>query len=186
MKKISITAKMTDLGEIYKGLKLPKGAPEDIQVEVEMDDIPQNYEFLCKSSLIKEWKFVEEPEPKELALTLSDCHYEKVKKEFEDHDINMKDIRDIIMISYSLFCVTRMENRYPQLSDVITYYLVNKDRIKEKVYSEEFISNTIMALSKTDNPLKDFLGRLVKAEGVLFLEDATFDIYYKALYGPEK
>ena len=79
-----------------------------------------------------------------------------------------------------------MENRYPQLSDVITYYLVNKDRIKEKVYSEEFISNTIMALSKTDNPLKDFLGRLVKAEGVLFLEDATFDIYYKALYGPEK
>ena len=98
----------------------------------------------------------------------------------------MKDIRDIIMISYSLFCVTRMENRYPQLSDVITYYLINKDKIKEKVYSEELISNTIAALSKTNNPLKDFLGRLVKAEKVLFLEDATFEIYYKALYGSEK
>lgn len=186
MKKISITAKTTDLGEIYKSLKLSKGTPEVIQVEIEMDDIPQNYEFLCKSELIKEWKFVEESEPKELDLTLSECHYQKVKKEFEDHNINMKDIRDIIMISYSLFCVARMENRYPQLSDVITYYLVNKDKIKEKVYSEEFISNTIAALSKTDNPLKDFLGRLVKAEKVLFLEDATFEIYYKALYGSEK
>lgn len=186
MKKISITAKTSDLREIYKSLKLSNGAPEDIQVEIEMDDIPQNYEFLCKSGLIREWKFVEESKPKKLEITLSECHYEKIKKEFEDHDINMKDIRDIIMISYSLFCATRMKNRYPQLSDVITYYLINKDRIKEKVYSEEFISNTITALSKTDDPLKDFLERLVKARKVLFLEDATFEIYYKALYGSEK
>ena len=110
-------------------------------------------------------------------------NYSEVKKEFDSLGINTKDLRDIIMISYSYYCISEMKNVEPDIKDVTEYYLVNKDSIKNKVYSEELILVTLSALSETPNPLLDFLERL---ENIKCKDYITFEEFYKKLYEYKK
>lgn len=175
MKKVKIDL---DFSKILDGLVVT-GEPKNIVTEVEMEETPENYKILCNSPLIKSWEFINTQEN----MNFSENNYFKIKEEFEDKDINIKDVRDIIMISYSYFCVYKMKEHVPKISEVIKYFLVNKERIKDKVYSEELILSTLSVLSETTNPLLDFLGRIDKT-GIY--SEWTFEEYYKKLYGTEK
>ena len=106
--------------------------------------------------------------------------YDKIKNILGSEKINMKDIRDIIMLSYSYFCLGK-ENHIPGIKEVLDYFKANKDKIKENVYSEEFILNTLKAISEASNPLLDFLDRLEKTE-----VKGNFETFYKNLYGTSK
>ena len=76
-----------------------------------------------------------------------------------------------------------MKNVEPDIKDVTEYYLVNKDSIKNKVYSEELILVTLSALSETPNPLLDFLERV---ENIKCKDYITFEEFYKKLYEHKK
>ena len=180
MKKIKFTVNLLDSKEVFSELKSSKGFPEapDIDVEVELDDIAQNYEYLCKSPLIKKWEFTNEEDKKEQEKP-------QVKDILSENDINLKDVRDVIMLANAYFCVSAMKNETDFekiLEETIKYYQVNKDSIREKVYSEEFISNTIKAISETQDPVEDFLKRLSENTDLLMKDEVTFEEYYKKLY----
>ena len=83
------------------------------------------------------------------------------------------------MLSYSYFCLGNDND--PGVKEVLDYFKENKERIKENVYSEDFIMDTLKALSETTNPLLDFLNRLEKTE-----VKGNFETYYKNLYGTSK
>ena len=161
-----------DFTKLFDGLIVSK-SPKVLETEFEIEETPENYKILCSSELIKSWNFVEDN------MKLSVDNYSEVKKEFDSLGINTKDLRDIIMISYSYYCISEMKNVEPDIKDVTEYYLVNKDSIKNKVYSEELILVTLSALSETSNPLLDFLERLenIKCKDYITLED-----FYKKLY----
>lgn len=116
-----------DFSKIFDGLIVSK-APEEIEFEIE--ETPENYGILCSSPFIKTWSFIEDEDDK----TLSENNYSEVEKEFTRNEINVKDLRDIIMISYSYYCVSEMKTKNPKIDDIIKYYLTNKDSIRDKVY----------------------------------------------------
>ena len=142
--------------------------PGKTNFEIEIEETPKNYQFLCSDPVgIDNWSFSED-------LGEPEDEYQEVKKEFEKYEINMKDLRDIIMISYAYYKLPGAD-----LKSIIYYFLTNKDSLKEKVYSEDLIVSTISVLSNTQDPLKDFLGRVKKVDANRF---STFEEYYKKLY----
>lgn len=165
-----------DFSKIFDDLIVSK-APEEIEFEIE--ETPENYGILCSSPFIKTWSFIEDEDDK----TLSENNYSEVEKEFTRNEINVKDLRDIIMISYSYYCVSEMKTKNPKIDDIIKYYLTNKDSIRDKVYSEELILSTLSALSETTNPLLDFLRRIEDTRGKDY---RSFEEFYKKLYEPKK
>ena len=165
-----------DFTKLFDGLIVSK-SPKVLETEFEIEETQENYKILCSSELIKSWNFVED------SMKLSVDNYSEVKKEFDSLGINTKDLRDIIMISYSYYCISEMKNVEPDIKDVTEYYLVNKDSIKNKVYSEELILVTLSALSETSNPLLDFLERL---ENIKCKDYITFEEFYKKLYEYKK
>lgn len=165
-----------DFTKLFDGLIVSK-SPKVLETEFEIEETPENYKILCSSELIKSWNFVED------SMKMSVDNYSEVKKEFDSLGINTKDLRDIIMISYSYYCISEMKNVEPDIKDVTEYYLVNKDSIKNKVYSEELILVTLSALSETSNPLLDFLERL---ENIKCKDYITFEEFYKKLYEHKK
>lgn len=165
-----------DFTKLFNGLIISK-APGELEFEIE--ETPENYKTLCSSEFIKTWKFVEDEENK----TFSENNYSEIEKEFIKNEINIKDLRDIIMISYSYYCVSKMRNGGPKIDETIKYYLTNKDSIRNKIYSEELILSTLSALSETSNPLLDFLRRLEDTKGENYI---TFEEFYKKLYEPKK
>lgn len=186
MKKIKFSVNLLDVKEVFSNLKASKGFPEApaVDIELELDDITQNYEYLCQSPLILNWAFVEEPEKVEVEEP-SDEGYQKIKAAFEGAEINMKDVRDIIMVSDAYLCVSedKGEKDLSKIVDeVVEYYQANKETIKEKVYSEEFITRTIKALSQTTNPLADFIQRIEDWKHTDTSETITFEYFYRSLY----
>lgn len=167
-----------DFSKLFEGLIVSK-APSEVEVEFEIEETPENYGVLCSSPFIKTWCFIEDKEDK----TFSENNYTEVEKEFARNGVNIKDLRDIIMISYSYYCVSEMKNEDPRIDDIIKYYLTNKDSIKNKVYSEELILSTLSALSETTNPLLDFLRRIEDTRGGSY---QSFEEFYKKLYEPKK
>lgn len=165
-----------DFSKIFDGLIVSK-APGEIGFEIE--ETPENYRILCSSPFIKTWCFMENENDK----TFSENNYSEIEKEFAKNGINIKDLRDIIMISYSYYCVFTMKSKDPKIDDIIKYYLTNKDSIKDKVYSEELILSTLSALSETTNPLLDFLRRIEDTKGKSYI---SFEEFYKKLYEPKK
>lgn len=146
--------------------------PGNTSFEIEIEETPANYKFLCSDTIgIENWCFSEENDE-------SKDEYLNIKEKFEKYDINMKDLRDIIMIAYSFYKLPGSD-----IDNIIYYFLNNKNTLKEKVYSENLIVSTISALSKTTDPLKDFLSRLKKVDAKKF---STFDEYYLTLYGIDK
>lgn len=166
-----------DFSKIFDGLIVSK-APGEIEFEIE--ETPENYGILCSSPFIKTWCFVEDGGDDK---TFSENNYTKIEKEFTRNEINIKDLRDIIMISYSYYCVSEMKTKDPKIDDIIKYYLTNKDSIRDKVYSEELILSTLSALSETTNPLLDFLRRIEDTKGGSYI---SFEEFYKKLYEPKK
>ena len=112
-----------DFTKLFDGLIVSK-SPKVLETEFEIEETPENYKILCSSELIKSWNFVED------SMKMSVDNYSEVKKEFDSLGINIKDLRDIIMISYSYYCISEMKNVEPDIKDVTEYYLVNKDYIK--------------------------------------------------------
>lgn len=104
-------------------------------------------------------------------------------KYLEMYNINLKDIREIIQLSYSFWEALRLDHKATtQL--IFKYHTVHKDEYKDKVYSEELILNTIRALSKTNNPILDFYDRIKRVSPVNY---SVFEDYYKHLYNdPEE
>lgn len=172
-RKIKVTL---DFTKLFDGLIISK-APGEIEFEIE--ETPENYGVLCSSEFIKTWGFIEDKEDK----TFSENNYTEIEKEFTKNEINIKDLRDIIMISYSYYCVSKMRNEDPKIDETIKYYLTNKDSIKNKIYSEELILSTLSALSETTNPLLDFLRRIEDTKEGNYL---SFEEFYKKLYEPKK
>lgn len=172
-RRIKITL---DFTKLFENLIISK-APGEIEFEIE--ETPENYKILCSSEFIKTWGFIEDEKDK----TFSKNNYTEIEKEFAKNEINIKDLRDIIMISYSYYCVSKMRNENPRVDETIKYYLTNKDSIKDRVYSEELILSTLSALSETSNPLLDFLRRLGDIKSVDYI---TFEEFYKKLYEPKK
>lgn len=170
-----------DADKIFGGLVISK----NIETVFEIEETPENYKALCNSEFIRKWSFIEETDKEsgdnEWPLNIN--NYSAVQKDFLKNGINIKDLRDIIMISYSYYCISEMKTGEPKIKDVINYYLVNKDSIKTKAYSEGLILSTIAALSETDNPLLDFLKRLEDTKEGSY---NTFDEFYKKLYEPKK
>lgn len=171
-----------DADKIFGGLII---SDNNIETVFEIEETPENYRVLCNSEFIKKWSFIEdidkERENNEWPLNIN--NYSTVQKDFLKNGINIKDLRDIIMVSYSYYCVSEMKTGEPKIKDVINYYLVNKESIKTKAYSEGLILSTIAALSETDNPLLDFLKRL---EDTKVGNYNTFEEFYKKLYEPKK
>lgn len=165
-----------DFTKLLENLIISK-APGELEFEIE--ETPENYKILCSSPFIKTWGFIEDEKDK----TFSENNYTEIEKEFTKNEINIKDLRDIIMISYSYYCVSKMRNGDPKIDETIKYYLTNKDSIKDRVYSEELILSTLSALSETSNPLLDFLRRLEDIKSVDYI---TFEEFYKKLYEPKK
>lgn len=165
-----------DFTKLFDGLIISKSPGE---IEFEIEETPENYGILCSSEFIKTWSFIEDGEDK----TFSENNYQEIEKEFVKNEINIKDLRDIIMISYSYYCVSKMKDGDPKIDETIKYYLTNKDSIKNKIYSEELILSTLSALSETTNPLLDFLRRLEDTKGKNYI---TFEEFYKKLYEPKK
>lgn len=165
-----------DFSKLFENLIISK---EPGELEFEIEETPENYGILCSSEFIKTWKFVEDKEDK----TFSENNYPEIEKEFAKNEINIKDLRDIIMISYSYYCVSKMRNEIPGIDETIKYYLTNRDSIKNKIYSEELILSTLSALSETSNPLLDFLRRLEDTKEGNYI---TFEEFYKKLYESKK
>ena len=113
-----------DFTKLFDGLIVSK-SPKVLETEFEIEETPENYKILCSSELIKSWNFVED------SMKMSVDNYSEVKKEFDSLGINTKDLRDIIMISYSYYCISEMKNVEPDIKDVTEYYLVNKLKQKE-------------------------------------------------------
>ncbi len=165
-----------DLSKLFDGVVF-SDAPKDLEVEIEieMEDSPESYKKLCTSEFIKTWNFVNE----EIDEDFSVNNYTSVSKTLREYNINMKDLRDIIMISYSYFCVSQLNSpETPKIKDVINYFLVNKDSIKDKVYSEEFITSTLNVLSG-GLPLVEYLEKLEDTKKGNY---ATFEEFYKKLF----
>ena len=147
-----------------------------MKIETTIENIMNIIDFLKPDTKI----ILEIDEEKEESFRWSVKSYGKIKEALEKEKINMKDIRDIIMLSYSYFCLGD-DNNDPGVKEVLDYFKENKERIKENVYSEDFIMDTLKALSETTNPLLDFLDRLEKTE-----VKGNFETYYKNLYGTSK
>lgn len=165
-----------DFTKLFEGLIISK-APGELEFEIE--ETPENYGILCSSEFIKTWGFLEDEENK----TFSENNCQEIEKEFVKNEINIKDLRDIIMISYSYYCVSKMRGGDPKIDETIKYYLTNRDSIRNKIYSEELILSTLSALSETSNPLLDFLRRLEDTKEGNYL---SFEEFYKKLYEPKK
>lgn len=146
-----------------------------MKIETTIENIKNIIDFLKPDTKI----ILEIDEEKEESFRWSVKSYGKIKEALEKEKINMKDIRDIIMLSYSYFCLG--DDKDPGIKEVLDYFKENKERIKENVYSEDFIMDTLKALSETTNPLLDFLVRLEKTE-----VKGNFETYYKNLYGTSK
>ena len=163
-----------DLSKLFDGVVF-SDTPKDLEVEIKIEDSPESYKKLCTSEFIKTWNFVNE----EIDEDFSVNNYTSVSKAFREYDINMKDLRDIIMISYSYFCVSQLNSPgTPKIKDVINYFLVNKDSIKDKVYSEEFITSTLNVLSG-GLPLVEYLEKLEDTKKGNY---TTFEEFYKKLF----
>lgn len=146
-----------------------------MKIETTIENIKSIIDFLKPDTKI----ILEIDEEKEESFRWSVKSYGKIKEALKKEGINMKDIRDIIMLSYSYFCLGN--NNDPGVKEVLDYFRENRERIKENVYSEDFIMDTLKALSETTNPLLDFLDRLEKTE-----VKGNFETYYKNLYGTSK
>ena len=85
-----------DFTKLFDGLIVSKSS-KVLETEFEIEETAENYKILCSSELIKSWNFVED------SMKMSVDNYSEVKKEFDSLGINTKDLRDIIMISYSYY-----------------------------------------------------------------------------------
>lgn len=182
-KNIKIKSTLSKLG-IFP--ELDKG--QDAYVTITVDDDSEVYKYLCMNSKIDSWDFVSTEEPANEIENLTEANIfessqeDSVKKDFDRVGINMKDIRDIIMISYAYFRCWKMG--YRDYKKLIEYYLVNKESLRSKVYSVEFITKTLEALSTTiKNPLEDFIDRINKTP---ISDGMTFEDFYKKLYDSKK
>lgn len=145
-----------------------------MKIETTVENIKNIINFLKP-----ETKIYLEIDEEEENFSWSVKFYDKIKEALIKSDINMKDIRDIIMLSYSYFCLGN--DRIPEIKEVLDYFKINKNKIKENIYSEDFIMDTLKAISEVKNPLLDFLDRIEKTE-----VKGNFETFYKNLYGTSK
>ena len=110
------------------------------------------------------------------ALTPSD--YERWDKFVKGYGINLKDIREIIMLACSWY------ERYPlyKETEIIEYYLEKKDEFRDHVYTGELIYLVLNAISKCKDPVSDFYSRMYNTNNKEF---STFEEFLKEAYTNE-
>ena len=175
MKKVKIKATPEAMSDLLKDLET---SGSEIELVLEIKDTSGNYEKLCKTSGVS-WEF--EKVKSTGSVLISPVYYTQIKSAFDGAGIKMKDVRDIIMVTYSYYTLSWNQKTAPTLEEVIEYYLANYEKIKEQVYSEQLIMDTIMALSKVGNPLLDYLDRIDRTP-----MDGEFEEYYRRLFKREE
>lgn len=104
-------------------------------------------------------------------------HFEKLIK---DYGINLKDMREVIMLANSWWIIG------PLCTDqeMIENYLTSKDDFRDNVYSWELISLVLNALSSCKDPVSDFYSRIIMKTNPEEYE--IFTNYLKAAYGTKE
>ena len=110
------------------------------------------------------------------ALTPDD--YERWDKLVKKYGINLKDIREIIMLACSWW------ERYPlyKEEEIIEYYFERKDKFRDHVYTGELIYIVLNAISKCKDPVSDFYSRMYNTNNKNF---STFEEFLKEAYTNE-
>lgn len=129
---------------------------------------------------VEELKTYFEKEQKKI-LTPDDYYrFEEIVKK---NGINLKDIREIIMLAYSWWRLRRAD---PYVTDEIIFshifygYEQYREEIRDKIYSEDFINSTLNALSTCNNPVTDFFSRVNSVDP---RDYKVFEEYFKKVYG---
>ena len=99
-----------------------------MKIETTIENIKNIIDFLKPDTKI----ILEIDEEKEESFRWSVKSYGKIKEALEKEKINMKDIRDIIMLSYSYFCLGNDND--PGVKEVLDYFKENKEKIRENVF----------------------------------------------------
>lgn len=100
----------------------------------------------------------------------------------KSYDINLKDIRDIIRLSYSWWSALRSDPRAEEYL-IFRYHMTHKDLLpKDLVYSEDLLKNTLYALSICENPVCDFYSRIKRVKP---WDYEIFEEFYKTMYPDE-
>lgn len=111
----------------------------------------------------------------ESSVRLTPDDYHRFAELIKVFQINLKDMRDIIMLANSWWVSKNLCSD----KEIIENYLTKKDEFRDNVYSWELISLVLNALSGCENPVTDFYSRIKRTNP----EDyQTFEEYLKAVY----
>lgn len=103
------------------------------------------------------------------------CNFEELIKKY---DINLKDMREVIMMANSWWTVGPCSDQ-----EMVDNYLDNKDKFRDKVYSWELISLVLNGLSSCKNPVTDFYSRIIRTNPEKY---NTFEEFLKRVYEIKK
>lgn len=190
--KISICAK--DLETVVKSLELGKSENVDnllqteIDLELKISDSTNNYKTLVESNKILDWCFIddvspEEQKPKDVEKDktekLIDKHFTTQEEPKEDKSfllslkaqlmrerIDMKDINNIISLTYFSFVICRQKNvkdLTPELLvSIIDTAILNPiaGEIILNQISEQLVREILRALGSCQDPYLDWIERL--------------------------
>lgn len=117
----------------------------------------------------------------ELLVKITPDDYDRFEGLVKKYKVNLKDVRDVIMLAYSWWAKSIGSKLIEE--EVFEYFLLNKDKIRENIYSEEIILTTIDSLSKCSNPVIDFYSRIKKINPREYM---LFEEYYKKVYENRK
>lgn len=190
--KISICAK--DLETVVKSLELGKSENVDnllqteIDLELKISDSTNNYKTLVESNKILDWCFIddvspEEQKPKDVEKDktekLIDKHFTTQEEPKKDKSfllslkaqlmrerIDMKDINNIISLTYFSFVICRQKNvkdlTLELLVSIIDTAILNPiaGEIILNQISEQLVREILRALSSCQDPYLDWIERL--------------------------
>ena len=185
--KISICAK--DLETVVKSLELGKSENVDnllqteIDLELKISDSTNNYKTLVESNKILDWCFIDDVSPedveKDKTEKLIDKHFTTQEEPKKDKSfllslkaqlmrerIDMKDINNIISLTYFSFVICRQKNvkdlTLELLVSIIDTAILNPiaGEIILNQISEQLVREILRALGSCQDPYLDWIERL--------------------------